>query len=192
LKAGDRLQTDALVVVTVAAVRNYTASMVTYDLTIDGLHTYFVVAGDTSVLVHNTSDCELYPNLYDPEAIQEELARAASLGIKPMTVGSEAFNDAVSAGGRYIWGVNADGELRIAKDIPRDITHSVLFDGAELRGAGEVTFTDGQVSLINDKSGHYFPWLEDPPGFLGAGVDAFRAAGVAVPGSAIAEVGGWR
>jgi hypothetical protein len=31
--------------------------MVTYDLTIHGLHTYYVVAGDTPVLVHN-SNCE--------------------------------------------------------------------------------------------------------------------------------------
>lgn len=55
LKPGDRLQTtgtgDA---VTVAGVRNYASSMTTYDLTIDGLHTYYVLAGDTPVLVHNS------------------------------------------------------------------------------------------------------------------------------------------
>ncbi|MEY9927821.1 RHS repeat-associated protein [Catenulispora sp. GP43] len=54
LLPGDRLQTTGGdVVVSVLAVRNYTASMVTYDLTIDSLHTYYVVAGDTPVLVHN-------------------------------------------------------------------------------------------------------------------------------------------
>jgi RHS repeat-associated protein len=55
LKPGDHLQTDDTESVTVQAVRNYTSSMVTYDLTIDGLHTYYVVAGDTPVLVHNDS-----------------------------------------------------------------------------------------------------------------------------------------
>lgn len=30
---------------------------VPYDGTIDELHTYYVVAGDTPVLVHNTSGC---------------------------------------------------------------------------------------------------------------------------------------
>jgi hypothetical protein len=36
-------------------VRDYTASMVTYNLTIDSLHTYYVEAGSTPVLVHNSS-----------------------------------------------------------------------------------------------------------------------------------------
>jgi hypothetical protein len=34
----------------------YHANTTTYDLTIDGLHTYYVVAGGTPVLVHNTND----------------------------------------------------------------------------------------------------------------------------------------
>ncbi|MEZ0109022.1 RHS repeat-associated protein [Catenulispora sp. EB89] len=55
LRPGDRLQTTGNDVATVLAVRNYRSSMITYDLTIDGLHTYYVVAGDTPVLVHNTS-----------------------------------------------------------------------------------------------------------------------------------------
>jgi len=57
LKPGDRLQTDEAANVTVLSVRNYTSSMVTYDLTIDGLHTFYVEAGDTPVLVHNTTPC---------------------------------------------------------------------------------------------------------------------------------------
>lgn len=57
LNPGDRLQTDGATAVIVAAVNNYVSSMVTYDLTIDGLHTYYVVAGDTPVLVHNEDGC---------------------------------------------------------------------------------------------------------------------------------------
>jgi hypothetical protein len=38
--------------------------MVTYDLTIDTLHTYYVIAGNTPVLVHN-SDCIMDPMLDD-------------------------------------------------------------------------------------------------------------------------------
>jgi hypothetical protein len=41
-------------VAVVTAVRNYHAAAVTYDLTIADLHTYYVLAGDTPVLVHNT------------------------------------------------------------------------------------------------------------------------------------------
>ncbi|NUS00004.1 MAG: hypothetical protein HOV67_32685 [Kribbellaceae bacterium] len=57
LHRGDRLQAGDASTVTVETVKNYTSSMVTYDLTIDGLHTYYVLAGDTPVLVHNTQGC---------------------------------------------------------------------------------------------------------------------------------------
>ncbi|MFJ2134392.1 NucA/NucB deoxyribonuclease domain-containing protein [Streptomyces sp. NPDC087845] len=36
-----------------APTKAYTASRTTYDLSIDGLHTYYVLAGETPVLVHN-------------------------------------------------------------------------------------------------------------------------------------------
>lgn len=55
LAVGDRLQTTGSEVVTVLAVRNYTAAMVTYDLAINAQHTYFVLAGRTPVLVHNNT-----------------------------------------------------------------------------------------------------------------------------------------
>ncbi|MBP5937330.1 hypothetical protein F3K43_16090 [Streptomyces sp. LBUM 1476] len=35
---------------------SYTAERVTYDLSVEGLHTYYVLAGDTPVLVHNCGD----------------------------------------------------------------------------------------------------------------------------------------
>jgi hypothetical protein len=54
LVVGDRLQTDGSQVVTVEAVRNYTGTMATYDLSVEGVHTYFVSNGGLPVLVHNT------------------------------------------------------------------------------------------------------------------------------------------
>ncbi|MEV0912659.1 polymorphic toxin-type HINT domain-containing protein, partial [Streptomyces hokutonensis] len=55
LKAGDVLQTPTGTA-EVTGVRLYHANTTTYDLTIGSLHTYYVEAGDTSVLVHN-DDC---------------------------------------------------------------------------------------------------------------------------------------
>jgi pretoxin HINT domain-containing protein len=52
LHAGDVLQTPTGTA-SVTAVRLYHATRTTYDLTIDGLHTYYVLAGTTPVLVHN-------------------------------------------------------------------------------------------------------------------------------------------
>jgi hypothetical protein len=42
---------------TILDVRRYHDTKVTYDLTIDGLHTYYVEAGATPVLVHNSAGC---------------------------------------------------------------------------------------------------------------------------------------
>ncbi|TVT44607.1 type IV secretion protein Rhs [Amycolatopsis rhizosphaerae] len=54
LRVGDRLQTEDGATVSIINLRDYTATMVTYNLTIDQLHTYYVLAGNTPVLVHNT------------------------------------------------------------------------------------------------------------------------------------------
>jgi hypothetical protein len=52
LKVGDVLQTPTGTA-EVTGVRLYHANTTTYDLTIGSLHTYYVQAGDTPVLVHN-------------------------------------------------------------------------------------------------------------------------------------------
>ncbi|MEU6212364.1 polymorphic toxin-type HINT domain-containing protein [Streptomyces sp. NPDC047023] len=53
LKPGERLRTADGATVDLAVVRTYTAFNETYDLTVADLHTYYVLAGATPVLVHN-------------------------------------------------------------------------------------------------------------------------------------------
>ncbi|GAA4235731.1 hypothetical protein GCM10022254_43610 [Actinomadura meridiana] len=53
IKPGDKLQQPDGTTATVTKTRHYTTTQVTYDLTINGLHTYYVVAGTTPILVHN-------------------------------------------------------------------------------------------------------------------------------------------
>ena len=55
LDIGDQLNTPSNGHVTVVATRHYTSTQVTYNLTVNNVHTYYVVAGDTPVLVHNTA-----------------------------------------------------------------------------------------------------------------------------------------
>ncbi|MGI5372628.1 RHS repeat-associated core domain-containing protein [Streptomyces iakyrus] len=57
LKSGQWLQTSNGSWVQVAAVRHRTQSVSVYNLTVDDLHTYHVVAGGTPVLVHNSNRC---------------------------------------------------------------------------------------------------------------------------------------
>ncbi|WP_406417112.1 polymorphic toxin-type HINT domain-containing protein [Streptomyces sp. NBC_00842] len=53
LKVGMRLRTDKGATPTIEATRPFRQRLVTRNLTVDGLHTYYVLAGATPVLVHN-------------------------------------------------------------------------------------------------------------------------------------------
>ena len=53
LQAGDQLNTPGNGRAVVHQVRSYTAALRTYNLTISTIHTYYVIAGRTPVLVHN-------------------------------------------------------------------------------------------------------------------------------------------
>ncbi|MET8964277.1 polymorphic toxin-type HINT domain-containing protein [Streptomyces sp. NPDC004074] len=55
LHAGMDLRTPDGHSVKIASVRHYVKRQITYDLTISDVHTYYVLAGQTPVLVHNTS-----------------------------------------------------------------------------------------------------------------------------------------
>lgn len=53
LRVGDRLRSTGHTVVSVASVRAMTRSQHMYNLTVSDVHTYYVIAGDAPVLVHN-------------------------------------------------------------------------------------------------------------------------------------------
>ncbi|MCM2393174.1 polymorphic toxin-type HINT domain-containing protein, partial [Streptomyces albipurpureus] len=57
LAKGMTLLTDDGDTVTVTANRPFTRHTKTYNLTVDDLHTYYVLAGQTPVLVHNSGPC---------------------------------------------------------------------------------------------------------------------------------------
>ncbi|SFW90170.1 hypothetical protein SAMN04489730_7467 [Amycolatopsis australiensis] len=57
LKSGDRLDTPGDGHVTVVADRRYPDHVRTFNLSVDTVHTHYVLAGNTPVLVHNTEGC---------------------------------------------------------------------------------------------------------------------------------------
>lgn len=83
LKPGDELQSTGGAAVGIVGVRLFHTTTTTYDLTIDGLHTYYVVAGTTPILVHNCAaggrTKGLRPNL-DAEGPHVTFRRDASTG----------------------------------------------------------------------------------------------------------------
>ena len=62
LKAGEELSTPGDGRATILVTRNYTANLRTYNLTVADIHTYYVLAGNTPIVVHNAGD-EPSPNV---------------------------------------------------------------------------------------------------------------------------------
>jgi large repetitive protein len=67
LVAGHTLHADGGGAVTVVAVRNFTdgGGRDMRDLTVADVHTYYVIAGNTPVLVHNSNLCDIHGNPID-------------------------------------------------------------------------------------------------------------------------------
>ena len=90
LRPGERLQEPGGRTVEVLDVRHYTTTAITYDLTINGLHTYYVETGDAAVLVHNCDERLAYESQNAAENLQ--------------TVRSSATNE---TGDQGYWGTAA-------------------------------------------------------------------------------------
>ncbi|WKX09799.1 Hint domain-containing protein [Streptomyces sp. NL15-2K] len=84
LKAGHELQNGDGAPTRIVEVKSYTAQRVTYDLSIEDLHTYYVVAGPSAVLVHNArpgpdGSCQLPLFVLGDGETSSAAQRAASL-----------------------------------------------------------------------------------------------------------------
>jgi RHS repeat-associated protein len=108
LVTGDTLRADDdTAAVQVVEVHRYLAAAVMRDLTVDGVHTYYVIAGTTPVLVHNCS---------------EELANLADANIGQTNVASEVTN----AHGAKGYGTS---QRRAAEDLPPSVRNAVNATG---------------------------------------------------------------
>jgi RHS repeat-associated protein len=87
LKPGMTLLTDQGTTVAVDGNRAFTKRARTYNLTVDDLHTYYVLAGETPVLVHN-SNC----NLFDGDGWQHVLDEHVD-GSPGVTQGNTTFSN---------------------------------------------------------------------------------------------------
>jgi len=131
LKAGDVLQTPTGTA-EVTGVRLYHAHTVTYDLTIGTLHTYYVEAGSTPVLVHNITPGQAFKcgsggDVTDPEFTGVKLNKK---------IGDAYAND-------------------VADDIPgakREVSHAML-NGTTRRTDIEAPLSSGGIKGIEVKVG---------------------------------------
>ena len=73
LHRGDLLREPDGTWVTVVSVRNYHTHTTTYNLTVQTLHTYYILAGNTAILVHNCGTQISYGEGLSEKAIQHRL-----------------------------------------------------------------------------------------------------------------------
>ncbi|MFF2126026.1 RHS repeat-associated core domain-containing protein [Streptomyces olivochromogenes] len=171
---------------TVEKTRYFERRQRTHDLTVTGIHTYYVAAGNTPLLVHN---CGLANNR--SEAIQKiELKTASDRGVNPVTLsegaGMDGLSEAVGGASDFKWAVTMDGELRVMPAYAggesggwplAEMAHTVLAGlNGRLRAAGSGTIMDGFPAFITNQSGHFTPGAETLP----TGVAAFQRAGIDV------------
>ncbi|MFD7537624.1 polymorphic toxin-type HINT domain-containing protein [Streptomyces sp. NPDC059819] len=107
LRAGEELRSPDGHTQRITRVRNYTAHIVTYNLTVSDLHTYYVLAGNTPVLVHNTDGdvCGIRPTPMQynkPGSMQ-----SAAYDYQRSITGLYEFQ--VTGGGERVWADGIDG-----------------------------------------------------------------------------------
>ncbi|MEV0136856.1 polymorphic toxin-type HINT domain-containing protein [Dactylosporangium sp. NPDC050688] len=188
LQSAEQVHTLDGTTMTVLDVQVVDASHVMYDLTVADVHTYYVLAGTSPVLVHNCNDelGESNNGVVEnrrPEELPFEQLAAEFEGVSPMAAGSPEFEQAVSQGGNFLWTVGVEGNLNIVPNRP-GIYHSIASGGAPIIGGGEITIGAGTraATRFNNRTGHYRPGCAQcAASFMTAGVDAFRRAGIRVP-----------
>ncbi|GAA0545446.1 hypothetical protein GCM10010172_28870 [Paractinoplanes ferrugineus] len=185
LRTGDELSGGA----TVTAVQPYTGSRFMHNLTVADLHTYYVVAAGTPVLVHNC-----YSN-NRTEAIQKiELKSATDRGVQPVVLGPgsgmNGLLDAIRQAapgteGYFKWVITMDGELKVMPAFAGgggrpvlELAHTVLGGlNGQVKAAGTGHYDDLFGGLeINNSSGHFEPG----DGAVELGRQAFEDAGIDV------------
>ncbi|WP_232241240.1 LamG-like jellyroll fold domain-containing protein [Kutzneria sp. 744] len=131
LHPGDQLQTADGATAEVTSVQAYHQTETTYDLTIDGLHTYYVDAGGATVLVHNSDPCR---DLVD-------MAQQVRTSGKP----GPQVNQVTMAVGE-----TESGELSIASSHGFDRGQRAAADDLGLRRVPSLTGNHAEENLLDD------------------------------------------
>ncbi|WHM37543.1 LamG-like jellyroll fold domain-containing protein [Streptomyces sp. BPTC-684] len=123
LRPGDRVQTANGKEAQVTKAHGYTGRQVTYDLTVDRLHTYYVVAGDAELLVHNCNAAG--------EAEVRIPDWATDDHVKQFEAYVDAANDAINKGQ-----VSPSGRVSTKGAIRRDAAREAKRERARAEAAG--------------------------------------------------------
>jgi hypothetical protein len=132
LKPGMWLQTASGTYVQVAEVKPWTAIQKVHNLTVDDLHTYYVLAGATPILVHNTGPCpedvyrsdtrhasEIFEKGFEPRGNNMDVAEHASGISRDSGFVSTSKSESVATGrGGNIYTIRGKSGVDVNKEFP--------------------------------------------------------------------------
>ncbi|MFC8591697.1 Hint domain-containing protein [Streptomyces atroolivaceus] len=127
IRPGTGLRTPDGTTLTVGSVSRYTQRRTTHDLTVSGIHTYYVLAGGTPVLVHN-NNCGFRPGVAD-EKYDKHVLGLDDAGNPTRTADMPEY-DTPDGFDRYV----ADAErLMDPASLPAGAREAVRSDGVVIR-----------------------------------------------------------
>ncbi|MCE6994367.1 polymorphic toxin type 43 domain-containing protein [Saccharothrix sp. S26] len=129
---------------TVLSARPYVTTMRTHNLSVEGVHTFFVLAGETPVLVHNNGpECGLIR--LDPGSDSADALK----GFEPSAPEIEYVFEPGT--GRFVTGDSSD--LRLPGSPHEKLARSIAADEGSVLGG--TIFRDGGRLVFTENSGHY-------------------------------------
>ncbi|MFD0850779.1 polymorphic toxin-type HINT domain-containing protein [Actinomadura adrarensis] len=157
LKPGMWLRTSAGTHVQITAIKAWSQRQSVHNLTVDKHHTYYVRAGATPVLVHNSNCPPKVWKIVDPD---EQAPIPSSMGVE---VGENL------ADGSYHYIVREDWTLRAVHNSDLfgysiEAGHTSLSERKDVLMAGIFKVSDGVITSFNNHSGHYLP--KDTKGYM--------------------------
>ncbi|MER5882903.1 RHS repeat-associated core domain-containing protein [Streptomyces sp. NPDC001941] len=149
LHPGTKLRRPDGTTVTVVEARNYRGARVTYDLTVRELHSYYVVAGDAPVLVHN---CPVFRGMKIAADGMPAVGRSAKhLGVRIGTDVHPSARNTVSPGKGGMSGATTPGGLPVHRR-PTYVENGEG-KGLELWEIDEADLPDG-LTAVQDGTDH--------------------------------------
>ncbi|WP_229924831.1 RHS repeat-associated core domain-containing protein [Streptomyces sulfonofaciens] len=145
LTPGTTLRRPDGTTLTVTAVRNFHQHATTYDLTVGTLHTYYVLAGATPVLVHNCNGANLeltYKPDWTPEQIAAADAKVAALNDAPQLVVTKVNRSGSAAdvwrraGKNAVPGTDIDHKIDLQLGGADDVSNMWPLDSSVNRSLG--------------------------------------------------------
>ncbi|MEU9000829.1 polymorphic toxin-type HINT domain-containing protein [Streptomyces sp. NPDC048551] len=141
---------------TVESVRNYPNAVTTHNLTVEDLHTYYVLAGKTPVLVHNCSPSTVQSRMYVAGRPGTDATPQAPLPESAVVTRGGNLQD-----GNYHYVVMPGGSVRTFHESVFDegiwAGHTSLSGGRPVTMAGTFDVSNGSITEFGNFSGHYRP-----------------------------------